>query len=379
MGPLHGVRILDLSRLFPGPYATLLLADLGAHVVKVEDTKGGDYIRYFPPHASDGNGAAFHALNRGKDSIALDLASDDDKATFLALVARADVVIESFRPGVLEKLGLAPAVLLSENPSLVVCRISGFGQEGPLAKRAGHDLGYAARAGVLGMMKAPSTLPVQVADLCGGAWPAALQIVAALYGRTTTGKGAVIDVSMTDGAHAMLVMPYARLGLVDEDVSRGRDLLVGSVPCYDVYETRDGHLAVGALEPKFWMAFCAATELVDLASDGLSTGDAGEAVRARVAARLKEKTTAEWTEVLAPFDCCVEPVLSPEEARASMRERGLFVDVDIGGAQVSLPCPPLSLAGDRCRSAGPALGSKDARTLWNEARPSTLSSSTKGV
>jgi alpha-methylacyl-CoA racemase len=375
MGPLSGVRVLDLSRLFPGPFATLLLADLGAHVVKVEDTKGGDYIRYFPPHATDGNGAAFHALNRGKDSIALDLTIDDDKAMFLELVARADVVIESFRPGVLEKLGLAPAVLLEKNPSLVVCRISGFGQEGPLAKRAGHDLGYAARAGVLGMMKDPSTLPVQVADLCGGAWPAALQIVAALVGRTTTGKGAVIDVSMTDGAHAMLVMPYARLGLVDEDVSRGRDLLAGSVPCYDVYATRDGHLAVGALEPKFWMAFCAATELVDLASDGLSTGEAGAAVRARVAARLAEKTTAEWTEVLTPFDCCVEPVLKPEEARASMRERGLFIDVDIGGARVELPCPPLSLARDRKRSAGPALGATDAATLWRAPR----SSSTKGA
>lgn len=377
MGPLDGIRVLDLSRLFPGPYATLLLSDLGADVVKVEDTKGGDYIRHFPPHASDGSGAAFHALNRGKQSVALDLSTSEGKETFLALVERADVVVESFRPGVMEKLGLAPEVLHARNPSLVVCRISGFGQSGPLAKRAGHDLGYAARAGVLAMMKSPSALPVQVADLVGGAWPAALQIVAALVGRRASEQGAVIDVSMTDGAHAMLVMPLARQALVDEPIAHGRDLLVGSVPCYDVYETKDGHLAVGALEPKFWMAFCAAADLTDLAADGLSSGDDGARVRAQVAARLKEKSTAEWSEVLAPFDCCVEPVCSPEEARASLRERGLTVDVDVDGARLSLPAPPLSLARARSTRAAPALGSTDPRALWTTPRIGA-SSSTSG-
>lgn len=357
-GPLAGVRVLDLSRLFPGPYATLLLADLGAEVIKVEDTRGGDYVRHLPPHAEDGIGGTFHALNRGKRSVALDLRDDEHKDALLALVETADVLVESFRPGVLEKMGLGPERLLERNPRLILCRISGYGQDGPDRLRAGHDLNYAARAGVLGMMGRPSALPVQVADLCGGSWPAALQICAALFGRATTGQGAVIDVSMTEGAHAMLVMPLGRRAVSGEDVGGGRDLLVGAVPCYDVYPTKDGFLAVGALEPKFWLGFVAALGLTDLGDKGLSQGEEAEEVRACVTARLAEKTTAEWEAFFREHDVCVEPVRSAEEAAAfdpQLAARGVTLPIPIGGSEVRLPKTPLSLA-EPAAAPAPELG-----------------------
>ena len=224
--PLDGIRILDLSRLLPGPFCTQLLADLGAEVIKIEDPQGGDYLRWVPPLLDDGTSVLFHALNRGKKSVTLDLKSADGLKHFRALAAAADVVVESFRPGVMEKLGLAPSSLLREFPRLVVCSISGYGQQGPLRLRAGHDINYVARSGALSLMAAPTVLPVQIADLAAGAWPAAMQICAALVGRARSGVGAIVDVSMKDGVTGLLSMMLART-LAGEDVSSGRDLLVG--------------------------------------------------------------------------------------------------------------------------------------------------------
>lgn len=362
--PLAGVKVLDLSRLLPGPYCTLLLADLGADVVRVEDEKGGDLIRYLPPLCEDGQSAVFHALNRGKRSVALNLRSDEGRAAVRALAARADVLLESFRPGVLERMGLEPAALHEQNPGLVVCRISGYGQTGPDRLRAGHDLDYCARAGVLGMMGEPRALPVQVADLAGGSWPAALQIVAALYARSTTGQGAVIDVSMTEGAHSLLVMPLARHGAGGEQVGQGRDVLVGSVPCYDVYPTQDGWLAVGALEPKFWQGLCAALELPELADKGLATGEEGDEVRAALAKKLGERSTAAWEELFREHDVCVEPVRAPEESTADpqLRARGVSVDVTVGDETLSLPRTPLRLS-QAASSPGPLLGAHTDEVL----------------
>lgn len=364
--PLSGTKVVDLSRLFPGPYATLLLADLGADVVRVEDEKGGDMVRYLPPHAADGQGAAFHALNRGKRSVALALKTDDGKAALRQLLSHADVLVESFRPGVLERMGFAPERLLEDNPRLIVCRISGYGQDGPDRLRAGHDINYAARAGVLGMMKDPAVLPVQIADLVGGAWPAALQIVSALYARERTREGAVIDVSMTEGAHAMLVMPLARFAASpDEPIGGGHDLLAGAIPSYGVYPTKDGHLAVGALEPKFWLGFTSALGLEELADKGLSTGDDGVYARQVLEAKLRERTTAEWEAFFREHDVCVEPVRAPEgvaTSDAQLHARGVTVDVDTGGESLPLPKTPLRLSQAATRPA-PTLGEHTREVL----------------
>lgn len=366
MHPLVGIKVVDLSRLFPGPYATLLLADLGADVVRVEDAKGGDLIRHLPPHAADGQGAAFHALNRGKRSVALPLRSHEGKQALRQLVLGADVLVESFRPGVLERMGLAPDELLQDNPRLVVCRISGYGQDGPDRLRAGHDINYAARAGVLGMMKDPTVLPVQVADLVGGSWPAALQVVSALYARERTRRGAIIDVSMTEGAHAMLVMPLARRAAEpDEPIGAGNDLLAGAIPAYRVYPTKDGHLAVGALEPKFWLAFTSALGLEELADKGLSTGDEGVYARQLIEEKLCERTSAEWEAFFREHDVCVEPVRTPEDAATSdaqLHARGVNVEVDAGGEPLALPRTPLRLSQAAARPA-PVLGEHTREVL----------------
>lgn len=322
MLPLEGVRVLDLSRLLPGPFCTQLLVDLGADVVKVEDAEGGDYLRWTPPLLDDGTSVLFHCLNRGKKSVSLDLKSEAGKAGLRKLLATADVLVESFRPGVMEKLGFSPASLLAEFPRLVVCSISGYGQRGPLRLRAGHDINYVARAGAYALMKAPTVLPVQVADLAGGAWPAAMQICAALVGRAKTGQGRVIDVSMKDGVVGLLSMMLART-LVGDDIDGGKDLLVGAVPCYGVYASKDGFVSVGSLEPKFWSAFCDAIARPDLRDQSFD-----EAARAAVTTTLAQKTTAEWVAVFSAHDCCVEPVLSTAEALREAR----VVDVAIESA-----------------------------------------------
>lgn len=359
------MKVIDLSRLFPGPYCSLLLRDLGADVVRVEDDGGaGDFVRWVPPMLSDGQGARFHALNRGKRSVALNLRDDSHKRAFEQLVLGADVLLESFRPGVLERMGLGPDVLHALNPRLIVCRISGYGQDGPDRLRAGHDLNYAARAGVLGMSDRPRPLPVQIADVTGGAWPAALQITAALLARERTREGAVIDVSMTDGAHAMNIMALADAA-GGAELGAGTDLLTGSVPCYDVYPTKDGWLSVGALEPKFWAAFCRVTELDEILERGMDRGEEGDEVRALITAKLGERTTDEWVLAFADADACVEPVRAPAEAATKdpqLKDRRLRVGVHVGDDDVELPATPLSLAVPAAEP-GPELGAHTREVL----------------
>ena len=279
---LRGIRVLDLSRLLPGPFLTMVLADMGADVVKVEDPRVGDYLRGLPP-AKGGMSGRFLAVNRGKRSLALDLKAPAGRDAFLRMTARADVVVESFRPGVMDKLGVGYTALAATNPKLVMCSISGYGQTGPYTHRAGHDLNYIALAGVLAMGGpaggAPQMPGVQIADLAGGALWSATAILGALVGRERTGKGAHLDISMTEGALALLA---AELGNLDcgEHPTRGVEALNGGLACYGVYRAKDGrYLAVGALEPKFWIAFnqCIgrAPNIAELA------GDAAEQTRVR--------------------------------------------------------------------------------------------------
>jgi crotonobetainyl-CoA:carnitine CoA-transferase CaiB-like acyl-CoA transferase len=329
--PLEGIRVLDLSRLLPGPFATVILSDLGASVIKIEDTGAGDYLRAFPPQVQ-GLGGRFAAVNRDKRSLALDLKQPRGVELLLRLVERADVLVESFRPGVLDKLGLGFAELTARNPRLILCSISGYGQSGPYRQRAGHDLDYIALAGVLGMTGqadgAPQMPGVQIADFAGGLW-AATGICAALAGRASSGRGCHLDISMTEGALAFLLAEIGNL-FAGATPRRGTEALSGGLACYAVYETRDGkHLAVGALEPKFWLALGEAigrpAELAELAAPPAEQAR----VRAELAAIFRTRTRAEWEATLADKDVLVEPILEPAEVAVHPLHcaRNLFYEV----------------------------------------------------
>jgi crotonobetainyl-CoA:carnitine CoA-transferase CaiB-like acyl-CoA transferase len=336
---LAGLVVLDMTRLLPGPAATMHLADLGADVIKVEDTGAGDYMRAFPPAVRNAAGKAvnpsFEATNRGKRSIAIDLKSPQGREVLLRLARRADALIEGFRPGVLDRLGLGWEALHAVNPKLVVCSLSGYGQTGPLALRAGHDVNYIAMTGVLDQNRVngePAIPNLQMGDLLGGTLAALGMLLAALLSAQRTGQGRYLDVAMTDGLLAHHFFPLAELDA--GGVPRAeRSLLTGGVACYRIYRTADDrHLAVGALEHKFWQAFCTAAGLPELVERHWAYGEApgSDAARDtidRVAERVRCKTLAEWGAVFDQVDCCATPVLTPAEALAHPhhRARGLVV------------------------------------------------------
>jgi crotonobetainyl-CoA:carnitine CoA-transferase CaiB-like acyl-CoA transferase len=328
--PLQGLRVLDLSRLLPGPYATLVLADLGADVVKLEDPAGGDYLRWMPPMAGEQSGW-FHALNRNKRSMALDLRRPEGPGVLLRLARRFDVVVESFRPGVLDRLGVGYEALSRENPAIVLCSISGYGQDGPYRDRAGHDIDYVALAGALavnGPPERPVPLGVQVADVAGGSWPAVAGILAALVGRASTGRGAHVDVAMAEGALAMLALQQAAADARGTPLRRGMEQLNGGSACYAVYRASDGGwVALGALEPKFFRAFCEAVGRPELGDRQFDDGGAGP--RAEVEAIFASRTRAEWGEFASRHDVCVMPVLEGDEPRRDPQvvHRRSFVEV----------------------------------------------------
>ena len=350
--PLSGVRILDLSRLLPGPFASLVLADLGADVVKVEDPRGGDPLRGLAPPASPGgDSAAFQALNRNKRSLALDLAVPAGRGAFLRLCDGADAVIESFRPGVMDRLGIGWDVLHARNPRLVLCSLTGYGQTGPRAGAAGHDLDYLAAAGVLSLSGPAGAAPippcVQVADLAGGAWPAAAGILAALLGRRTSGQGAHLDVSMTEGALALLAPHLAIAVSRGRPLERGREPLLGGTACYAVYRTQDGRfVALAALEPKFFAGFCAAVGRPELAARQWEAG--GQGPRVELDRIFASRTFAAWSRFATEHDVCLAPVLEGDEPRSDpqLAARGAFLEQDAGqGAAVAAVDTPVRIAG----------------------------------
>lgn len=353
--PLDGVRVLDLSRLLPGPVCTLHLADLGADVVKVEDTGAGDYARSLGLAPTDGRAASdapsafFRMVNRNKRSLALDLKAPAGREAFLRLAQRADVIVESFRPGVVDKLGVGYAAVAARNPRIVYCSITGYGQTGPYRDRAGHDINYLGYAGVLdqtGTSGGPPALSnLQVADLLGGSMNASTAILAALFGASRTGQGSHVDVAMTEGSLAHNIFALHAIETLGRVQARGADLLTGGVPCYGVYATQDGrYLAVGALEGKFWRVLCEALDRPDLIAGQLSTGHAGALVRQQLAAVFAQQTQAQWIERLADIECCVSPVLSLDEslADAQVRARDMIVS---GADGIRQYAPPFRLSG----------------------------------
>eukprot|EP01084_Bolivina_argentea_P289252 496652_1 len=346
---LKGIRVLDLTRLLPGPYATQILADLGAEVIKIEEPKKGDYMRFGDPRTScpDGTSITFHSINRGKKSVSLNLKTPSDKIKLDKLLATADVLIESFRPGVLKKLGFAPQDLLQKYPSLIICCISGYGQNGPKKLRAGHDINYISKAGLLGLSKHPSLPPAQIADLCGGAYPAALQIIASLYYRKVNGnKGNIIDVSMTDCSYALGVLPQTLVKNFNIPMSDGQFTLNGRFPCYNVYPCKDGYISVGANEAKFWKTFC--LEILNakhLISKQYVQNKQRDKVMQEITNIFMSKTCKEWEPIINGADCCVEIIPKVESIQndAQMIARDLDVEFRVKDKVYTVPKSPLNM------------------------------------
>ena len=376
MSALDGVRVLDLSRLLPGGFCSLLLADFGAEVLKLEDTGMGDYVRWSPPFhegAEDSAASAlFLALNRGKRSIRVNLREDAGRDVLLRLVREHDVLLESFRPGVLDRLGVGYERLREENPGLVYCAISGYGQDGPLRDRVGHDTNYLALTGLLGLSGEPEGPPAQaagqIADLGGGALMAAFGILAALRERERSGLGQLVDISMADGALSWLAMTAASRLAGGPKPERGGTELAGGLACYRPYACRDGgHVALGALEPKFWQELCHGLDREDLLEAQFAPP--GSEAHAELERVFLGRTREEWTAFAAEHPCCLEPVLDLDEALESelVRARGMVVELDQPGAhtpvrQLGSPVK-MSRTPARAPAPGPALGEHTSEVL----------------
>ncbi len=374
--PLEGIRVLDLSRLLPGGFCSLLLADFGADVLKVEDTGMGDYIRWSPPFYEGAHDSAksalFLSLNRNKRSIRLDLKHDRGRDALLRLVREYDVVLESFRPGVLDRLGVGYERMREENPGIVYCAISGYGQAGPKRDASGHDMNYLGLIGLLGLTGERGGEPVQaagqIADLGGGALMAAFGILAALRERDGSGEGQLVDVSMSDGALSWLAMVAATY-FADGTVPRRGDLpLAGSLVCYRPYECADGWVTLGALEPKFWQAWCRGVEREDLVAKQFERP--GSTAHGEVREIFKGRTRAEWEQFAGRHDCCLEPLLELDEALESelVREREMVVELEQPGAertvrQLGVPIKLGRTPGEHGRLPGPALGEHTEEAL----------------
>jgi len=367
-----GVKVLDLSRLLPGPFCSMLLADFGAEVIKIEDPNGGDYIRWWPPLL--GKNSGFHVvLNRNKQSLTLNLKKQEGKDIFRRLVAEADVVLEGFRPGVMDRLGLGFQDLEAINPRLIYCAITGYGTNGPRAQRAGHDINYLALNGVLsysGKKGDPTISGVQIADLGGGALYAAFSIAAALFAREQLGKGQFIDLAMADGAltwHCLRWGKHLADGLVPR---QGDDFLNHGFACYNLYATRDGRsMSLGALEPQFWRLFCQTVDRPDWDQPNyFEPGPHQKMLQQQVADLFRGKDQAAWIRLFADVDCCCEPVLNLDEVMDDEQVRHREMVVDLVHQQWGVyrqlgVAPKLSLTPGTIRSHAPELGEHTAEIL----------------
>ena len=352
-GPLAGVRVVELAGIGPGPFAAMVLADLGADVVRV-DRPAGPGLGIDP---------ARDLTNRNKRSVLVDLKAEDGPATVLDLVARADVLIEGYRPGVAERLGVGPEPCLARNPRLVYGRMTGWGQDGPLATTAGHDIGYIAITGALGMIGAdpdgPPTIPANlVGDYAGGSLYLVIGVLAALQHARAHGEGQVVDAAIVDGTAHLTTMIHGMLAAGGWQDRRGSNLLDGGCPFYGVYETSDGgHMAVGALEGQFYAEFA---RLLGIEEAAALRGDLARwpELRAAVADRFRSRTREEWTSVFDGTDACVAPVLSLREAPSHPHLAARATFTEHAGLTQPAPAPRFSVTPGTLRS-GPALPGAD--------------------
>ena len=330
MGPLEGVRVVELAGIGPGPFCAMLLADMGAEVIRVDRAAmvGRDTDR-------DGNDARFNLLARGRRNIAVDLKNPAGVAATLRLIDRADALIEGFRPGVMERLGLGPEICLGRNPRLVYGRMTGWGQDGPIAHTAGHDINYIALSGVLhsiGEAGGPPAIPLNlVGDFGGGALYLAMGVLAGIIGARASGKGQVIDCSMVEGAASLMMMMYGALASGAWKEERGRNRTDGGSHFYHVYETNDGeYISVGSIEPQFYALLLRHTGLEDETLPEQNDRTTWPDMQRRLARVFKQKTRAEWTAIMEQTDICFAPVLRMSEAieHPHNRHRGSFVEVD---------------------------------------------------
>jgi alpha-methylacyl-CoA racemase len=358
-GPLSGVRVVELAGIGPGPFAAMLLADLGADVVRV-DRPGGPGLAIDPAH---------DVTNRNKRSVVVDLKAPDGPARVLDLAARADILLEGYRPGVAERLGVGPADCRARNPRLVYGRMTGWGQDGPLAHRAGHDVAYIALTGTLGMIGRPGEPPAVPANLlgdyAGGSLYLVVGVLAALHHARATGTGQVVDAAIVDGTAHLSAMIHGMLAAGGWQDRRGANLLDGGCPYYGTYETADGgYMAVGALEEQFYVEFLRLLDLEDLAPARRDV-TRWEELRERIAARFKSRTRAEWTAVFEGTDACVAPVLSLREAphHPHLTARGTFTDH--GGITQPAPAPRFSATPTALRT-GPARPGADTASVASD-------------
>jgi alpha-methylacyl-CoA racemase len=367
-GPLAGVKIVEIAGIGPGPHACMVLADLGADVIRVE-RPGGQLL----------TGGSHDLLNRGRPSVALDLKNPEAVETVLRLVEDADVLIEGMRPGVTERIGIGPEVCLERNPRLVYGRMTGWGQTGPWASAAGHDMNYIAITGALfglGQVKEKPQFPANlVGDFGGGSTYLVIGVLAALLEARLSGKGQVVDAAIVDGTASLNAMGAAFLASGTFKEERAANLLDGGVPYYDIYETSDGrHMSVGALEPQFYEVFVDLLGIRDIAPDRFDLDRADE-LRAVITARFREKTQSEWAAIFDGTDACVAPILPMSEAvnHPHIKDRGTFVEKDglvqpapaprFSRTGATLGLPPAPAAGAHTREALAAWGIEDVDAL----------------
>lgn len=346
--PLTGVKVLDLTRLLPGPFCSQVLADFGAEIIKIEDTELGDYNRWFPPLLGE-NSARFYAVNRNKKSVKLNLKEEPGKEIFRKLINQSDILLEGFRPGVMEKLSLGYDELNRINPRLIYCAITGYGQSGPYRDAAGHDLNYLNLAGISARIghknERPPLAGIPIADIGGSLW-SIVAILLALRAREITGKGQYCDVAMLDGALTWLAMPLATFSATGQLPARGSDLLNGGYAFYNIYPTADGkYVSIGAVERKFWTEFCtkiANPEYIALQFDPSRQDE----MITNLSSMFVQKSQAEWVDFFAASDICFTPVQDMNDllSHPQIQARNMLVEVEIDGKIILLPGIPVKLS-----------------------------------
>lgn len=373
-GPLTGIRILDLTRLYPGPLGTMMLADMGAEVIKVEDMNSPDYMRHYPPYIAS-ESAGFLAVNRSKRSFALNLKVKKGVDIFLSLVKTADIVVEQFRPGILDEMGLGYEHARQVKKDIIYVSVTGYGQNGPYARHAGHDINYIGYSGILAATGSAKTGPIipgpQIADVAGGAYMAIIACLCALWARQKSGQGQSVDVSMLDAILPLMTLQMAHYQASGIAPARGESALTGGLACYGVYPCADRkYIALGILEEKFWKNFCEMTGRSDWLSKQFVIGEEADKLRAEIAALFKSKTRNEWITAGADYDICLTPVLEIAEIETDpqIQARNMIIEQThhVCGKIKSIGVP-LKFSATPAEPSGPAptLG-KDTADIMKE-------------